>query len=225
MQTQRFKRGQIWWYQSSGSICDKENIVNSKTRPMLIVSNDIQNRNSNYVIAIPLTTAEKKDYPFHTKCIVNDKQSTFLAEGITSCNKDYFSYYIETADDELMESIDNNLKFILGLDNIEIQQNKPIIEPIEKPLTIKQYLEKENETITPVFDDDSPLEEKISTRQAYKGVGRRGYQKYTKEQMLKFISDCENHTIEWVTKKYDCASEKATSNKLYRFRKFLKENP
>ena len=94
MQTQRFKRGQIWWYSSSGSICDKENIINSKTRPMLIVSNDMHNKSSDYVIAIPLTTAEKKDYPFHTKCIVNNKQSTFLAEGITSCNKDYFTYYI-----------------------------------------------------------------------------------------------------------------------------------
>ena len=65
----------------------------------------------------------------------------------------------------------------------------------------------------------------LSTRKAYNGVGKKGYQKYTKEQMTEFINDCENHTISYVTKKYNCSSEKATSNKLYRFRKFLKENP
>ena len=234
MQTQRFKRGQIWWYQSSGSIGDKENILNSKTRPMLIVSNDIQNRNSNYVIAIPLTTADKKDYPFHTKCIVNEKQSTFLAESVQSCNKDYFSYYIETADDELMKSVENNLKNVLGLEQEKITlevgiNNIPIREPKAKPLTFEQYVaknvEQKVEEVAPIFADDTPIEEKLSTRKAYEGVGRKGYQKYTKEQMLRFVNDCENHTIAWVTKKYNCTSEKATSNKLYRFRKFLKENP
>lgn len=229
MQTQRFKRGQIWWYQSSGSICDRENVVNSKTRPMLIVSNDIQNRLSDYVIAIPLTTAEKKDYPFHTKCIVNDKQSTFLAEGITSCNKDYFTYYIETADDDLMKCIEDNIRNILGLEEVILPMIQ-ITEPKSKPPTFQEYiaeksLDKVEEAAEPVFADDSPLEEKLSTRKAYEGVGRKGYQKYTREQMLRFINDCENHTIEWVTKKYGCSSEKATSNKLYRFRKFLKENP
>lgn len=221
MQTQRFKRGQIWWYQSSGSICDKENMINSKTRPMLIVSNDTQNRNSNYVIAIPLTTAEKRDYPFHTECMVNGRHSTFLAEGITSCNKDYFDYYIETADDELMQSIQNNLINVLGL-NIKEEPILKIREPKEKPMTIQEYKETIKE---PVFEDNSPLEEKLSTRKAYEGVGKKGHQKYTREDMIRFINDCENHTIEWVTKKYNCSSEKATSNKLYRFRKFLKENP
>ena len=225
MRVQKYKRGQIWWYQMSTGIGNRNDISNAKTRPVIIISNDLQNAHSNYMIAIPCTSADKKSMPTHTIFELNNTQCTALAENMTVIDKDYIGAYMGTLDEDLLKQIETNCKIVLGLQEIEKEKIEvPIRIPVKKPPTINEYIETLNDT-EPKFIDDSPMEEKLSTRKAYEGVGRKGYQKYTKEQMLRFIHDCENHTIVYVTKKYGCSSEKATSNKLYRFRKFLKENP
>lgn len=58
----RVCRGQVWWVTTE--------IVNqgskqNKNRPWLIVSNDVCNEKSPVLTAVPLTTADKGDYPFH----------------------------------------------------------------------------------------------------------------------------------------------------------------
>lgn len=211
MQTQRFKRGQIWWYASSGGIGDKENIAASKTRPMLIVSNDLQNKNSNYVIAVPLTTAEKKDYPFHTKCMVNNKQSIFLSESLQSCNKDFFSYYIETADEDLMRSIENNLRNILGL---EEAKSKPRVDIVPRPLTLAD-LSKE---LTSSAIQTTPIETETTIKR--NKPGRKP--SYTTEDKIRFINDYENHDEAYMLKKYNLKNKKTLQQKVYMFRKAIK---
>ncbi len=212
MKVQKFKRGQIWWYETGGSY-NGSTYLNGKTRPVIIMSNELANEFSTCLLGIPCTTAAKNDLPTHTSFYIEGTLSTALAENMMSINKDKLTSYIGTVDSELLEKLNNNIAIALGLKDMP-----------EKQIN-NQTESKVEEVSTPIFEDNSQLEEKLSTRKAYEGVGRKGYQKYTKEDMLRFINDCENHTIEWVTKKYGCTSEKATSNKLYRFRKFLKENP
>lgn len=213
MRVQRFKRGQIWWYETGTNY---NGSIQGKTRPVIIMSNDLANANSNCLLAIPCTTADKKPMPTHTNFEIDGNANTALAENMLSVNINRLTDYVGIVDDDLLHRLEYNIAVALGLP-LEIFSKKPVTA-LEKEIEEKQ-------PVIPTFIDDSPLEEKLSTRKAYNGVGRKGYQKYTKEQMLRFINDCENHTIEWVTKKYNCSSEKATSNKLYRFRKFLKENP
>lgn len=214
MKVQKFKRGQIWWYSDSTNY---DGHVQGGTRPIIIISNDIANEKEQVLIGMPCTTAEKSPIPCNTTFIMNGITNTALGTNIRSINPTRLTEYIGMCDEELMRKINECIAISLGLADIpEITINTPEVD---------FEITSVEETTEPQFIDDSPLEEKLSTRKAYEGVGRKGYQKYTKEQMLRFINDCENHTIEWVTKKYGCSSEKATSNKLYRFRKFLKENP
>lgn len=212
MIVQKYKRGQIWWMRDNSP--EPKEHLQSGTRPVIIVSNDAANRFSNNLTIIPCTTAEKKDLPTHVKLQING-DSLALCEMITTISNTNIMSYIGTCDKELLEKIENCIRIALGF----TEPNSTITG------IIKHNLVPTTEKITPIFEDTSPLEEKLSTRKAYEGVGRKGYQKYTKEDMIRFINDCENHTIEWVTKKYECSSEKAASNKLYRFRKFLKGNP
>lgn len=217
MDIQKFKRGQVWW--CNLDLMPNTNIQGGR-RPVIIVSNDNANRYSNNITIVPCTTADKKELPTHLKINLAE-QSTVLAECVTTIPNTKLENYIGICDDRIMKQIDKILKVALGLadfsdDKVEIVLNS-------KPLDVEQLTK--TLAVNPISIDNTSLEEKLSTRKAYKGVGRKGYQKYTKEDMIRFINDCENHTIEWVTKKYNCSSEKATSNKLYRFRKFLKENP
>lgn len=211
MKVQKFKRGQIWWYSDSTNY---DGHVQGGTRPIIIISNDIANEKEQVLIGMPCTTAEKPPIPCNTIFTMNGNVNTALGTNIRSINPTRLTEYIGICDDELMQKIDECIKISLGL--VDIPSN------IEVKCEIKSI--EDIQPTEPVFEDNSPLEEKLSTRKAYEGVGKKGHQKYTREDMLRFINDCENHTIEWVTKKYNCSSEKATSNKLYRFRKFLKEN-
>ena len=220
MKVQKFKRGQIWWYKTGDSVFET---AAGKTRPILIISNDLINQNLSSMIGIPFTSQPKDLFNTHLTINLNETQSTLLAENIMLLNKNKIGGYIGTCDEEMMNKVNNCIRAAVGLELVLPVVTK--IEPIKKPLTFEQYKEKLQEPVQPIFEDNTPIEEKLSTRKAYKGVGRKGYQKYTREQMQEFIKDCETYTIAYVTKKYNCASEKATSNKLYRFRKFLKENP
>lgn len=231
MKVQKFKRGQIWWYKTGDTVFET---ASGKTRLVLIISNDLINQNLNSMIGIPCTSQLKESFNTHLTIDLNGTESTLLAENIMLLNKNKMGGYIGTCDGDLMSKVNNCIKAAVGLE-INCQEIKvKTREPKAKPMTFEELAnlshipkneEVSNITTEPVFADDTPMEEKLSTRKAYKGVGRKGYQKYTREQMQEFIDDCENHTIAFVTKKYNCSSEKATSNKLYRFRKFLKENP
>jgi mRNA interferase MazF len=231
MKVQKFKRGQIWWYSDSTNY---DGHVQGGTRPIIIISNDIANEKEQVLIGIPCTTAEKLPIPCNTTFVMNGITNTALGTNIRSINPIRLTEYIGMCDEELMSRIDECIKISLGLVEFPIKPEIAISNETINYIANKTFdnisdklsiTSNEEDIIEPIFADDSPLEEKLSTRKAYEGVGRKGYQKYTREDMLRFINDCENHTIEWVTKKYNCSSEKATSNKLYRFRKFLKENP
>ena len=228
MKVQKFKRGQIWWYETGTNY---NGSIPGKTRPVVIISNELANEHSTCLLGIPCTTAAKNDLPTHTSFYIDGTFSTALAENMLAVNKEKLTDYIGTVDDELLKSLELNVSIALGLTDMPAKQHSTSeeIKIKERPLTFEQYVANKTfdkiEEVEPVFEDNSPLEEKLSTRKAYEGVGKKGHQKYTREDMIRFINDCENHAIEWVTKKYNCTSEKATSNKLYRFRKFLKENP
>ena len=112
MKVVRFRRGQIWFYKDNSSY---NGSIQGKSRPVIIVSNDLANRYSTCLLAIPITTAEKKDMPTHTYFDLNGNRCTALAENLLSINSANLTNYEGTLDDELMAKIDNNLRIALGL--------------------------------------------------------------------------------------------------------------
>ncbi|MFH1051335.1 MAG: type II toxin-antitoxin system PemK/MazF family toxin [bacterium] len=62
------KRGDIYWANLDPVIGSEI----SKTRPVLIISNDINNTFSNTITILPITTSTRKIYPFEVLIKKND---------------------------------------------------------------------------------------------------------------------------------------------------------
>jgi mRNA interferase MazF len=77
------KRGEVWWVDFGPSVGGET----QKSRPAIIISNDIANRTLNRVQMIPLTTSIEKCYPCEAYVHVNDKINKAMADQITTVSK------------------------------------------------------------------------------------------------------------------------------------------
>ena len=190
MKVDKFKRGQIWWLQEN-KIYDGN--VQSGTRPVIIISNDANNRHSNNLTVVPCTSQDKKDLPTHFTFTINE-ESIALAECIRTVNKERIGTYIGTCDDEIMKAIDNIVKIALGLNVVNSEPVK-----INKPIICNEH-------------STDKLEDNLKENR-----GRKP--KYTSDEMIKFIKDYEHYDMNFMLEKYGEKSAKAVTNKVYRFRK------
>lgn len=105
------KRGDIWWINfdpSRGSEIQK-------TRPAVIVSNDIANQYSNRVQVIPATSTTKKLYPPECFIMVKGKRSKVMADQIMTVSKERFGKKIGHITPEEMMEIGRILLLQLGI--------------------------------------------------------------------------------------------------------------
>ena len=148
MRIQKYKRGQIWWYNNNG-VWDGGTYNQGKSRPVIIVSNEIANANSNTLIAVPCTSQDKKEMATHITFEINDITNIAMAEGLMSVSTDKLGAYIGTLDNELIEKLEGCMLVALGMRNI-IKENalkrnniptptNPI--PIEKQFNNNLYTE------------------------------------------------------------------------------------
>jgi mRNA interferase MazF len=81
------KRGDIYFAQLDPTMGSEI----QKTRPVVIVSNDIANRSSNLVTIVPLTSSVQKVYPFELLLLASEtgltKASKALAQQIRTLDK------------------------------------------------------------------------------------------------------------------------------------------
>lgn len=211
MKVQKFKRGQIWWYEYNGTQYDGS--VMGKTRPVIIVSNDAANAFSNCLIGIPCTTQEKKDMPTHLTTSIHGTRSTLLAENLISININRLTDFIGVVDDELMNEINNILAVAVGLKECDKYQDT--VDSTE----LTQYNSTSETSISLTIDNrDKELVKPIDTKlPSVTKLGRRP--KMTEEEKHRFLEDYENHTIDFMLKKYNLKDVKAAQQKVYLIRK------
>lgn len=106
-----FKRGDIYWAYIPET---SENVYCGK-HPVLIVSNNIENKYNSVVIVCPLTTKIKPHRPTHVYVEV-DEPSTVICEQVNSLNKRCLRGLLGLLSPRKMREIDEALMISLGLD-------------------------------------------------------------------------------------------------------------
>lgn len=205
MKINKYKRGQVWWYVTNTNF---DGSVQGKTRPVIIMSNDFANAYSNCLLAIPCTTVEKKTMPTHTVFEIDSIKNTALAENMLSINKNKLTEYIGTCDDELLRKLENSLAIAVGLPHNKFYSYKTI-ENTNKSLLQNDVTHKNTDT-------DNNI--KTVVHKSCKN------HRFNLEDKIRFVNDYENHTTEYMLKKYNIKDKRGLQQKVYMCRKQIKEN-
>ena len=110
------KRGEIWFADLSPTVGSEIN----KRRPVLIVSNDANNRAASTVTVLPITSSVEKIYPFEValsaKASGLSKPSKALAQQIRTISRERLSGVAHgMLDKKLMAGIDHAIRLHLSL--------------------------------------------------------------------------------------------------------------
>ena len=231
MKVHKYQRGQIWLYENNQTY---DGSVQGKTRPVIIVSNNKANENSNSLLVVPCTTASKRYMPTHIEFKIEDTNNTALAENLMSVNIQRLKKYIGTVDTELLEKLEDCIKIALGLkaiptSNIEQIQKMPLIPvPDIKIPKIEPNIivDLDNSVLDIKSDLNNPL--CINNPYSipvinYDEVKEKSKANYTLNEKIRFVNDYENHNVDYMLKKYNIGTESSLKTIFYQFRKQVRE--
>lgn len=109
------RRGELYYAELSGTVGSEQDGV----RPVLIIQNDVGNRNSPTTIIAPLTSKSSKSaLPTHTTL---DRQyglaekSFVLLEQVRTIDRCRLRSYIGTVDDKEMKRVDDCIRISFGI--------------------------------------------------------------------------------------------------------------
>lgn len=105
------KRGEIYWVDFDPSIGSET----QKTRPGLIVSNDIGNEFSDLVMIAPITSKIKKVYPVEVEISLEGKQGKIMLNQCKAIDKSRLKAKIRDIDSDIMKSVEEAIKVVFGL--------------------------------------------------------------------------------------------------------------
>jgi len=100
------RRGSVWWVEFDPAVGSEVN----KTRPAVIVSNDIANQHLARVVVVPLTSNVSRVYPGEAVVTVNERKSKAMIDQIMSSDKSRLKNKIDEISGTDMLSIENAMK-------------------------------------------------------------------------------------------------------------------
>jgi mRNA interferase MazF len=105
------RRGEVWWIDFDPAVGGEI----QKTRPAIIVSNDLANSVLNRVQVIPLTSNAGRLYPSEVLVTVAGKASKAMADQLTTASKERVKNRIGVLSRVEMQAVDRVIKIQLGL--------------------------------------------------------------------------------------------------------------
>jgi mRNA interferase MazF len=105
------KRGEIYWVNLDPTIGRET----KKTRPALVVSNDIGNEMSNIIMIAPITSKVKSIYPFEVKILLDNRPGKIMLNQCRAVDKSRLIDKIDIVDQETMKSVEDALKVVFAL--------------------------------------------------------------------------------------------------------------
>ena len=105
------RRGEVWWVNFDPAMGGEI----KKTRPAIIISNNISNEYLNRVQVVPLTSNTSKIYPSECLVMVKDKASKVAGNQITTVSKKRLNGRLSSITDDEMLLIEDCIKLQLGI--------------------------------------------------------------------------------------------------------------
>lgn len=105
------KKGDIYWVSLNPSLGSET----KKTRPCLVISNDIGNEKSGVVIVAPITSSVNKVYPFEVALSVDGKNGKAMVNQCRAIDKSRLKKKIGKVDDAILNEVHIAIKIVFGL--------------------------------------------------------------------------------------------------------------
>lgn len=105
------KRGDVYWV----SFDPAQGTEVQKTRPAVIISNDMFNKNLNRVIVAPITSNVKNIFDFDCEVSVQGKQGKIMLDQLRTIDKSRLTSKIEVIDAKTLEKLEEALKITFNL--------------------------------------------------------------------------------------------------------------
>lgn len=105
------KRGEVWWINFDPSIGTEP----AKTRPAIIVSNDVSNEFLERVQVVPLTSNVTKIYPSETVVVLRGKKNKAAADQVATVSKKRVYEKIGQLTSDEIASVEFVLRLQFGL--------------------------------------------------------------------------------------------------------------
>ena len=105
------KRGEIYWVNLDPSIGTET----KKTRPGLILSNNIGNEVSNRVIIAPMTSNVEMVYPFEVKINMGNNESKAMLDQIRVVDKTRLGKLLGEISNSELRNIEKALKLVVDI--------------------------------------------------------------------------------------------------------------
>ena len=105
------RRGDIYWVNLDPTV----GVETKKTRPGLIVSNDIANETARIVMIAPITSKVKILYPFEVKISLKGALNKIMLNQCRAIDKSRLADFIDSVDEDTMKQVEEALKTVFGL--------------------------------------------------------------------------------------------------------------
>jgi mRNA interferase MazF len=108
---QIMRRGEVWWVDFDRARAGEIR----KTRPAIIVSNDLSNAHLNRIQVVPITSNAGRIYPSEAVVMVDGQSSKAMADQLTTVSKERLGSQLGALTRSDLKAVERVLKIQLGL--------------------------------------------------------------------------------------------------------------